>query len=70
MEQAFEPDIPAKYWLAMALALSLPTEFNYWQTIQATAFGMVLYKLFVQGPASALLLQHILAKPASPRQSP
>ena len=53
--------------VTIALALSLPTELDYWWTIQAIAFGVVLCNLFVQSPANALLLRHILGKQASPR---
>lgn len=36
--------------VVLALALSLPTELDYWWTIQSIAFGVVLFSLFVQVP--------------------
>ena len=36
--------------VVLALALSLPTELDYWWTIQSIAFGVVLFSLFVQAP--------------------
>lgn len=36
--------------VVLALALSLPTELEYWWTIQSIAFGVVIFSLFVQAP--------------------
>lgn len=53
--------------VTIALALSLPTELDYWWTIQGIAFGVVLCNLFVQSPINSLLLHYILAKQGSSR---
>ena len=42
--------------VAIALALSLPTELEGWWTVQAIAFGVVVFSLFVQAPSNQLLL--------------
>ncbi len=44
--------------VTLALALSLPTELDYWYTIQSIAYGVVLFGLFVQ----ALSLPGLLSK--------
>lgn len=65
--------IPSKYqivmvWgglrgaVALALALSLPVELEYWYTIQAIAYGVVIFTLFVQAPTVSLLLDNKLTK--------
>lgn len=36
--------------VALALALSLPTDLPYWWTIQSITFGVVLFSLLVQAP--------------------
>ena len=38
--------------VALALALSLPTELPYWWTIQSITFGVVLFTLFFQAPVA------------------
>ena len=43
---------------AVTLALLLPLELDYWWTVQSTAFGVVIFTLFVQAP----LLKPILSK--------
>lgn len=43
--------------VALALALSLPLELDYWFTVQSIAYGVVLFTLFVQTPLFALLLR-------------
>ncbi|NNF15259.1 MAG: sodium:proton antiporter [Gammaproteobacteria bacterium] len=43
--------------VTLALALSLPTELPYWWTIQAMAYGVVLFSLFVQAPIVELLVR-------------
>jgi NhaP-type Na+/H+ or K+/H+ antiporter len=43
--------------VALALALSLPVEFEYWWTIQSIAFGVVLFSVFVQAPTARLLIR-------------
>lgn len=43
--------------VTLALALSLPTELDYWWTIQSVAFGVVVFTLFVQAPTIGLLLR-------------
>jgi CPA1 family monovalent cation:H+ antiporter len=66
----FTPDGPmnlrmkaALFWggprgaVTLALALSLPTELDYWWTIQSIAFGVVVFTLFVQAPTIGLLLK-------------
>ncbi|MDB2705140.1 sodium:proton antiporter [Pseudomonadota bacterium] len=44
--------------VTLALALSLPLELDYWWTVQSTAFGVVLFTLFVQAP----LIKPVLSK--------
>jgi len=44
--------------VTLALALSLPLELDYWWTVQSSAFGVVIFTLFVQAP----LLKPILSK--------
>jgi len=36
--------------IAIALAFSIPTSLSYWWTIQAIAFGVVLFNLIIQAP--------------------
>jgi len=36
--------------VVLALALSLPTDLDYWWTIQSIAFGVVVFSLFIQTP--------------------
>lgn len=54
---------PILYWgglrgaVTIALALSIPLEHPWWYTAQATAYGVVLFTLFVQAPTLPLLLQ-------------
>ncbi|MEN8108893.1 MAG: cation:proton antiporter [Pseudomonadota bacterium] len=43
--------------VTLALALSLPTELEYWWTIQSIAFGVVLFTLFVQATTMAPLIR-------------
>ena len=43
--------------LALALALSIPTDLEYWWTIQSIAFGVVLYTLLIQAPSIGWLLR-------------
>lgn len=43
--------------VALALALSLPVELEYWWTIQSIAFGVVLFSVFVQAPTARLLIR-------------
>lgn len=45
--------------VTLALALSLPTELDYWWTVQSIAFGVVLFTLFVQAPFIPFLLKKI-----------
>jgi CPA1 family monovalent cation:H+ antiporter len=44
--------------VTLALALSLPLELDYWWTVQSTAFGVVIFTLFVQAP----LIKPMLSK--------
>ena len=39
-------------------AVTLPLELDYWWTVQSSAFGVVIFTLFVQAP----LLKPILSK--------
>lgn len=48
--------------MALALALSLPVELDYWWTIQSIAFGVVLFSVFVQAPTAKLLLKKLQAE--------
>jgi CPA1 family monovalent cation:H+ antiporter len=43
--------------LALALALSIPTDLEYWWTIQSIAFGVVLHTLLIQAPSIGWLLR-------------
>jgi CPA1 family monovalent cation:H+ antiporter len=43
--------------VTLALALSIPTELDYWWTIQAVAFGVVLFTLFTHLPYMEPLLR-------------
>lgn len=43
--------------IALALALSLPVELEYWYTIQSMVFGVVLFSLLVQATTSAALIK-------------
>jgi CPA1 family monovalent cation:H+ antiporter len=53
------------YWgglrgaVAVALALSLPFELEYWYTIQSITYGVVLFSLFIQAPVSYPLLKYL-----------
>lgn len=42
--------------VAVALALSLPVELEYWYAIQSITYGVVLFTLFVQAPSMPMLL--------------
>ncbi len=44
--------------VTLALALSLPLELEAWFTVQAIAYGVALFTLFVQIPIVSVLLQH------------
>lgn len=56
---------PVMFWgglrgaVTLALALSLPTELEYWWTIQSIAFGVVVFTLFVQAPTMKPLLERL-----------
>ncbi len=43
--------------VTLGLALSLPTELDYWFTIQSMAFGVVLFTLLVQAPTMPWLVR-------------
>lgn len=43
--------------VTLALALALPTDLDYWWTIQSIAFGVVLFTLFVQAPTITIVLK-------------
>ncbi len=45
--------------VTLALALSIPTELDYWWTIQSIAFGVVLFTLFIQAPTMNWLLRRL-----------
>jgi len=46
--------------VTLALALSLPTELEYWWTIQSIAFGVVMFSLFIQAPTMSLMARRLL----------
>lgn len=46
--------------VTLALAFSLPTELDYWWTIQSIAFGIVIFTLFIQAPTSGWLIKRML----------
>lgn len=54
---------PILYWgglrgaVTIALALSIPLEHPWWYTVQAIAYGVVLFTLFVQAPTMPLVLR-------------
>lgn len=43
--------------VTLALVLSLPTELDYWWTIQSMVYGVVLFTFFVQAPLMPRLLK-------------
>lgn len=43
--------------VTLALVLSLPTELDYWWTIQSMVYGVVLFTFFVQAPLMPRLLR-------------
>ena len=43
--------------VTLGLALSLPTELDYWFTIRYPAFGVVLFTLLVQAPTMPWLIK-------------
>jgi CPA1 family monovalent cation:H+ antiporter len=45
--------------VAAALALSLPIELDYWFTIQAIVYGVVIFSLLVQAPTISPLLKRL-----------
>jgi CPA1 family monovalent cation:H+ antiporter len=45
--------------VTLALVLSLPTELEGWWTVQSTAYGVVLFSLFVQAPLIEPMLKHL-----------
>ena len=45
--------------VTLALALSIPTELDYWWTIQSIAFGVVIFTLFIQAPTMNILLRRL-----------
>jgi len=45
--------------VTLALALSIPTELDYWWTIQSIAFGVVMFTLFIQAPTMNSLLRRL-----------
>ncbi len=45
--------------VTLALALSIPTELDYWWTIQSIAFGVVVFTLFIQAPTMNRLLSRL-----------
>lgn len=47
--------------VALALAFSLPTELDYWWTIQSIVFGVVIFSLFIQAP----LVDRVIKRQAS-----
>ena len=46
--------------VTLALAFSLPTELDYWWTIQSIAFGVVIFSLFIQAPTCGWLIKWAL----------
>lgn len=45
--------------ITLALVLSLPTELDYWWTIQSIGFGVVLFTLLVQATSNPLLIKKL-----------
>ena len=43
--------------IALALALSLPVQLEYWYTIQSMVFGVVLFSLLVQGTTTSAMIK-------------
>ena len=48
--------------VTIALALSLPTSLEGWWTVQAIAFGVVIFSLWVQAPTNRWLTKKMLAR--------
>ncbi|UTW44262.1 sodium:proton antiporter [bacterium SCSIO 12696] len=48
--------------VAIALALSLPTDMQGWWTVQSIAFGVVVFSLFIQAPSNQWLLNRLKDK--------
>ncbi len=51
--------------VALALALSLPTEIQGWYSIQSIVYGVVVFTLFVQAPLMAPLVRKAVASAPS-----
>jgi CPA1 family monovalent cation:H+ antiporter len=43
--------------VTLALALALPTQLDYWWTVQSIAFGVVLFTVFIQAPVMMMWLK-------------
>ncbi|MEM9757780.1 MAG: sodium:proton antiporter [Pseudomonadota bacterium] len=43
--------------IALALALALPVELDYWYTVQSMVFGVVLFSLLVQATTTQMLIR-------------
>ena len=56
--------------IALALALSLPVELDYWYTVQSMVFGVVLFSLLVQSTTSGALIRRWAKERRSVARSP
>ena len=45
--------------IALALTLALPTELDYWYTIQSMVFGVVLFGLLVQSTTVGAVIRRL-----------
>ena len=53
--------VPGRNTVFIALALSLPLEFDWWFTAQSMAYGVVLFSLFVQAPTLPALIRRTVS---------
>jgi CPA1 family monovalent cation:H+ antiporter len=56
--------------IALALALALPVELDYWYTVQSMVFGVVLFSLLVQSTTSSALIRSWAPERRAQRRTP
>lgn len=56
--------------IALALALALPAELDYWYTVQSMVFGVVLFGLLVQNTSASHLIRRWAPERRSRRRDP
>ncbi|MEQ8858919.1 MAG: sodium:proton antiporter [Pseudomonadales bacterium] len=52
--------------VTLALALSLPATLDYWWTVQAMAYGVVMFTLMLQAPTMPWLIRRTVIGPRTP----